>query len=123
MGTTSPGSHGHGHPARLRTVTQARDGDELLATARAFRPDLLLVDSAVPSEGGVAGAQRLREDPDFETVPVIAVSATASAQHRADRQRAGVDVFLAEPLAPPTSSWPPSGHSSSLNGARRPAGS
>jgi CheY-like chemotaxis protein len=81
------------------TVTQARDGDELLAAARAFRPDLILVDSAMPSEGGVEGARRLRQDPDIGTVPVIAVSATASAEHRAECKRAGVDVFLAKPVS------------------------
>ncbi|MFL6628879.1 MAG: response regulator [Vitreoscilla sp.] len=81
------------------TVTQARDGDELLAAARAFRPDLILVDSAMPSDGGVEGARRLRQDPDIGSVPVIAVSATASAQHRAECKRAGVDVFLAKPVS------------------------
>jgi len=81
------------------TVTQARNGDELLATARTFRPDLILVDSTMPSGGGVEGARRMRQEPDIGTVPVIAVSATASAEHRADCRRAGVDVFLAKPVS------------------------
>jgi len=41
----------------------------------------------------------MRQEPDIGTVPVIAVSATASAEHRADCRRAGVDVFLAKPVS------------------------
>jgi signal transduction histidine kinase len=80
-------------------VAQASDGSELLAAARSFRPDLILMDSAMPSVDGVEATRRLREDADLGAVPVIAVSASASAEHSAACLRAGVNVFLAKPVS------------------------
>jgi CheY-like chemotaxis protein len=80
-------------------VAQANDGSELLAAARAFRPNLILIDSVMPSMGGVEATRRLREDADLGTVPVIAVSASAGPEHRAACLRAGVNVFLPKPVS------------------------
>ncbi|HEY4081514.1 MAG TPA: response regulator [Burkholderiaceae bacterium] len=80
-------------------VAQAIDGSELLTVARSFRPDLILIDSVMPSVDGVEATRRLRQDAELGAVPVIAVSASASAEHRADCLRAGVNVFLAKPVS------------------------
>jgi signal transduction histidine kinase len=80
-------------------VTAAKDGDELLWTARNSQPDLILVDSVMPSLDGIEATRQLRRDPQFGAVPVIAVSATASAQHRADCLRAGANRFLTKPVS------------------------
>jgi CheY-like chemotaxis protein/anti-sigma regulatory factor (Ser/Thr protein kinase) len=80
-------------------VAQASDGSELLAVARTFRPDLVLMDSVMPSMDGVEATRRLRQDADLGAVPVIAVSASATAEHRADCLRAGVNVFLTKPVS------------------------
>jgi signal transduction histidine kinase len=80
-------------------VAQACDGSELLAAARSFRPDLILMDSVMPSVGGVEATRRLRHDPDLAAVPVIAVSASATAEHRAACLQAGVNVFLTKPVS------------------------
>ena len=63
-------------------VAQASDGSELLAAARSFRPDLILIDSVMPSVDGVEATRRLRRDADLAVIPVIAVSASASDEHR-----------------------------------------
>jgi signal transduction histidine kinase len=79
-------------------VAQASDGSELLPATRSFRPDLILLDSVMPSVGGIEATRLLRQDAELGAVPVIAVSASASAQHHADCLRAGVNVFLAKPV-------------------------
>jgi len=79
-------------------LAQASDGSEVLETARSFRPDLILLDSVMPLVDGVEATRQLRRDADLNAVPVIAVSATASAEHRAACLRAGVNVFLAKPV-------------------------
>ncbi len=81
------------------SVGQANDGNELLAAARTFRPDLILLDSLMPSMDGVEATRQLRRDANLAAVPVIAVSASASPEHRAACLRAGVDVFLAKPVS------------------------
>jgi CheY-like chemotaxis protein len=80
-------------------VAQASDGGELLAAARRFRPHLILMDSVMPGVDGVEATRRLRGDAELGTIPVIAVSASASAEHRADCVRAGVNVFLPKPVS------------------------
>jgi signal transduction histidine kinase len=80
-------------------VAQASDGSELLATARRFRPDLILMDSVMPSVNGVEATRRLRRDADLSAVPVIAISASATAEHRAACLQAGVNVFLTKPVS------------------------
>ncbi|WP_457446140.1 response regulator [Roseateles sp. P5_E4] len=80
-------------------VAQASDGSELLAAARSFRPDLIVMDSMMPSVGGVEATRRLRRDAELATVPVIAVSASATAEHRATCLQAGVNVFLTKPVS------------------------
>ena len=80
-------------------VAQASDGSELLEAAKSFRPHLILMDSVMPSVDGVEATRRLRRDADLGAVPVIAISATASAEHRAACRRAGVNVFLAKPVS------------------------
>jgi len=81
------------------SVAQACDGSELLEAARRFRPNLILVDSVMPSVSGLEATRRLRQDAEMGTVPVIAVSASASAEHRAACLKAGVNVFLPKPVS------------------------
>ena len=64
-----------------------------------FRPDLILMDSMMPTTDGVEATRQLRRHPDTATVPVIAISATATAEHRAACLRAGVNVFLTKPVS------------------------
>jgi CheY-like chemotaxis protein len=53
----------------------------------------------MPSVGGVEATRRLRRDADLALVPVIAVSAAATAEHRAACLQAGVNVFLTKPVS------------------------
>ena len=80
-------------------VAQASDGSELLAAAKSFRPDLILMDSVMPSVDGLEATRRLRRDAGLAAVPVIAVSASATAEHRAACLQAGVNVFLTKPVS------------------------
>jgi signal transduction histidine kinase len=80
-------------------VAEAADGQQMLATARSFRPDLILMDSVMPAVDGVEATRRLRQDADLSKVPVIAVSAAATAEHRAECLQAGVNVFLTKPVS------------------------
>ena len=80
-------------------VAEASDGSELVAAATRFRPDLILIDSVMPSVDGLEATRRLRQDADLAAIPVIAVSASASAEHRAACLRAGVNVFLPKPVS------------------------
>jgi len=55
-------------------VTEARDGFEALALARADRPDLILADMAMPRLDGLGLCAALREEPALAGVPVVLLS-------------------------------------------------
>jgi CheY-like chemotaxis protein len=80
-------------------VAQASDGSEMLSAARGFRPDLILIDSVMPAVDGIEATRRLRRDADLAAVPVIAISASATTDHRAACLQAGVNVFLTKPVS------------------------
>ncbi len=79
-------------------VAQAEDGSKALTAAREFHPDLILIDSKMPLVDGLEATRRLRQETDFSVVPVIAISASASAEHRDACLKAGVNVFMSKPV-------------------------
>jgi signal transduction histidine kinase len=80
-------------------VAEAGDGHQMFEIASSFRPHLILVDSIMPSVDGMEATRRLRRDTELATVPVIAVSASATAEHRAACLQSGVNVFLSKPVS------------------------
>ncbi len=80
-------------------VAQAQDGSELLMAARNFKPDLILMDSMMPFVDGLEATRRLRQDGSLGKLPVIAISASATAEHRLACLQAGVNVFLTKPVS------------------------
>jgi CheY-like chemotaxis protein len=81
-------------------VQQENRSFAALATARAFSPDLVLLDVDMPGKDGGAVAAELGEDPFLKRVPVVFVTSLAS---KSDLQRpAGPrgPYFLSKPPSP-----------------------
>lgn len=78
----------------------ATDGASGIATARAEKPDVILVDLLLPRVDGWTVTKTLREDAWAKDVPIIAVSALAMQQDRARAIEAGCDDFVSKPYAP-----------------------
>lgn len=69
-------------------------GMEALRLAKALAPDLIVVDHRLPDITGAEVCRRLRDDPDTEPLPIIAVTAAPDAM-RADGCVA--DAILTKP--------------------------
>src|SRR5713226_1268605 len=54
-----------------------RNGIEALDLARKHRPDLILMDIQLPEVSGLEVTKWLKEDPDLQAIPVVAVTAFA----------------------------------------------
>ncbi|HEY8478014.1 MAG TPA: response regulator [Chloroflexota bacterium] len=80
-------------------ILEAGDGAEALEVARAFRPDLILIDCVLPQFDGVRLVDRLKSDPNTRHIPVVALTAGDPPTIRA-LQRAGVDAHFIEPFSP-----------------------
>jgi len=72
-----------------------RTGVEL---AQTLRPDLILMDAVMPVMDGLEATRRLRAMPLTRGVPVVIVSAGATADDRRNALEAGANAFLPKPL-------------------------
>ncbi|XYH99593.1 AAA family ATPase [Sorangium sp. So ce1128] len=79
-------------------VVEASGGGEALALASARRPDLVVMDVAMPELDGIETTRRLRKLPGLASVPVIASSASASEGDRARGAGVGCTDFLPKPV-------------------------
>jgi len=55
-------------------VLTANDGVFALSTARAEKPDLLILDVIMPFEDGFTTAKELKTDPELSKIPVIVIT-------------------------------------------------
>ncbi len=77
---------------------QADNGETGLSQARALRPDLILMDIVMPVMDGLEATRELRKHPALRDVPVIALSASATAADESEALGSGADVFLSKPI-------------------------
>ena len=64
------------------SVTEALNGEEGIAKARAEKPDLILMDISIPVIDGWEATQVLKHDPQTRQIPIIALTAHALASDR-----------------------------------------
>ena len=70
-----------------------------LSTARAFRPDLVLLDVIMPGMDGGDVAARLRADPLLRDTPIIFLTALVSNEETDGHEMlSGAETFLAKPV-------------------------
>ena len=79
-------------------VLMAADGAGCLATARADKPDLILLDNDLPDRPIVAVLQELRTDPRTRRVPVVVFTSDDAPERRLQALRAGADDVLMRPI-------------------------
>jgi len=76
----------------------ASDGLSALRTARDFRPEVVLVDLALPGINGYEVARRLRELPENGSMLIAAVTGYGSPEDRQRSAEAGLDAHFVKPL-------------------------
>ena len=76
----------------------AEDGETGLVLARDGKPDLILMDVLLPGIDGYEVTRRLRADPETRHIVVIALTASASDEERAQALAAGCDAYISKPI-------------------------
>jgi two-component system cell cycle response regulator DivK len=84
----------HGYEAEA-----VRDGREALERARAFGPDLVVMDIQMPHISGLELIEQMKADGELRATPIMAVTAYAA---RGDEERirdAGAEGYVSKPIS------------------------
>jgi signal transduction histidine kinase/ActR/RegA family two-component response regulator len=81
-------------------VATAHDGPAALETARAFRPEVVLLDIGLPRLDGYAVARRLRQEPGLEGVLLVALTGYGQEEDKRKARDAGFDRHFVKPVGP-----------------------
>ena len=92
------------HAAYLRKhgyrVLLAENGTDGLAFARAYHPDLIVLDQSMPDLTGVEVARELKADPATADVPILLMTALSYGAIGMAAFEAGCEAFLPKPVEP-----------------------
>jgi len=79
------------------TAIEAADGDEALAMIYSERPDLVVLDLALPRRDGFSVLAQVREKTDL---PIIVLTARGLEEDKLKGLRLGADDYLTKPFSP-----------------------
>lgn len=80
-------------------VEPVADGELVLNSARAFGPDLVLMDIQLPNVSGLDLIAAIKRDPGLAQVPVLAVTAYAGKGDEERIREAGAADYLSKPVS------------------------
>lgn len=80
------------------TYDLAADGFEAVTAVQTRRYDLVLMDVQMPNLDGLSATRRIRELPEGEELPIVAMTANAMKEDRTLCLAAGMNDYMAKPL-------------------------
>ncbi|MGE5386438.1 MAG: response regulator transcription factor [Betaproteobacteria bacterium] len=80
-------------------VVVARDGEEALAQAASFRPDVILLDVMMPRKSGFEVCEALRADPALAQLVIIMLTAKGRDTEVARGLAIGADAYVTKPFS------------------------
>jgi PAS domain S-box-containing protein len=80
-------------------VRTAGDGEEAVEQARAFEPQIVFMDLAMPRLDGVEAARRIRRLPHGEDIRIVALTGRGQETDRLRTRDAGMDHHLIKPVS------------------------
>jgi CheY-like chemotaxis protein len=97
------------HPANMKLlsflllnagydVRMAADANEALQVLQNFHPRLILMDIQLPGMDGLELTRKLKADPAFSAVSIVAVTASAMKGDEEKARRAGCDGYVTKPV-------------------------
>ena len=79
-------------------VVEAASGAEALAVLKKERPDVILMDLALPGFDGLEAIRRIRVIDGFQNTPIIVLTAYTGPSTYETAIRAGSDYFMGKPI-------------------------
>lgn len=75
----------------------SKDGQTAILMAQNYQPDLILLDIMLPDVNGVEVVQRLKQDSQTMTIPIVAITAMARVQDQERIFLAGCNDYIKKP--------------------------
>jgi PAS domain S-box-containing protein len=79
-------------------IREAVNGEEAVAVAREWAPQVVLMDMTMPVMDGYEATRRIKSAPDLKNTRVLALTASAFEEDRQQILAAGVDGYLSKPF-------------------------
>ena len=80
------------------SVTTARDGGDALVKLEVSTPDLVLSDTRLPNVDGYALVRKMKEHPDWASIPVVFLTSQKSIEDKIRGLELGVEDYLTKPI-------------------------
>lgn len=80
-------------------VMEATDGETAYEVAISSKPDIVLLDVAVPRKNGIEVCKAIKNNSDTAHIPVILITARGEGMRKAGLA-SGADLFMTKPFSP-----------------------
>jgi two-component system cell cycle response regulator DivK len=81
-------------------ITEVEDGEQALQAVAKQRPDLILMDIQLPIIDGYTATRRIKANPAWQSIPIIAVTSYALSGEEKKAREAGCDDYVPKPFSP-----------------------
>ena len=81
-------------------VITAKDGDEAIEKAKAFHPELIVLDIMMPKKNGIEVCNILRMQPAFGETLIIFLTALSDEKNQIHGLETGADDYVSKPISP-----------------------
>jgi CheY-like chemotaxis protein len=79
-------------------VSRAINAEEAEATLETISPDLILMDIALPGIDGLMLTRKLKAQPRYQSIPIVALTASAMKGDDQKALGAGCDGYISKPI-------------------------
>lgn len=86
--------------AGLTLLASVGDGASALSAIKQHRPDLAILDIAMPEMTGIEVCRAARADPESGDLRILLLSASVDENAQSVGKEAGADHFIAKPFSP-----------------------
>ena len=80
-------------------VMTENSSDKAIATAKSFRPDLILLDIMMPIKDGYVICKEIKKDPALQNVPVIFLTGKEALEDKQKSYQVGGDLYIKKPFS------------------------
>lgn len=81
-------------------VLMAKNGEDALELLYKHKPDLVLLDVRMPRLNGYEVCRTIKKDPNYQTIPVLFLSAKGQDAEVQEGLATGADGYIVKPFSP-----------------------